>query len=579
MIKKSLLVSSLLLASSMGLWAQDSFFETTNYVGALTADASADWTKTGWTEFNPKNAVYPAVNETTTLAAGNGVIEITNEVVLDASKVYLLSGVVAIKSGGSLVIPAGTVIRGLSNIDATAGTTNYSMIVVEPGGKIFANGTAAKPVVFTSNKDAGSRERGDWAGILLFGKAVTNAGATQTMEGFNKVTVYQNGAGGVFGGTDNADNSGTLKYVRIEFAGLALDVNKEVNALTLGTVGSGTTVDYVQCSYSNDDSFEWFGGTVNAKHLIAYHGTDDDFDTDNGFSGKVQFGIGIKKPDYFDLTYSAASGASTSEGFESDNDASGSTNKPYTSAQFMNFTMVGPISLDSTYATTMNATTKNAFRRGARLRRNTKQTITKTIFMGYRNFLMIDGSASLANYGVSLSPQVVRTDSALFKTNLIVSTAAAASAGSNNTGLVEVANVTVSGSTDATATATNRDLLDAWTKLSANENWIKTERTDWGKGLILVDPQNWTNPDFRPVANITVGINDQTVYSSEEVYPNPVASNGVLHISATEEVYTLTNAQGVVVASGKNNKIALNNIAKGMYVLNVNNKVSKVVVE
>jgi len=126
-----------------------------------------------------------------------------------------------------------------------------------------------------------------------------------------------------------------MKYVRIEFAGIAFETDKEINGLTFGGVGSGTTIDYIQVSHSGDDSFEWFGGTVNAKHLIAYKGLDDDFDTDNGYSGNVQFGFILRDPVVADQC-----SCSDSNGFESDNDATGSEALPKTKAKFANVTMV-----------------------------------------------------------------------------------------------------------------------------------------------------------------------------------------------------------------------------------------------
>ena len=119
-----------------------------------------------------------------------------------------------------------------------------------------------------------------------------------------------------------ADNSGILRYVRIEYAGYAFLPDKEINGLTFGGVGNQTIVDHVQVSYANDDSFEWFGGTVNCKHLISYRTLDDDFDTDNGYSGKVQFGIALRDSSIADI--------SKSEAFESDNDANGSSLLPQT---------------------------------------------------------------------------------------------------------------------------------------------------------------------------------------------------------------------------------------------------------
>ena len=133
--------------------------------------------------------------------------------------------------------------------------------------------------------------------------------------------------------------------------------NQEINGITFGSVGSGTTIDHVQVTYANDDSYEWFGGTVNAKNLISYKGVDDDFDTDNGFSGKVQFGLAIRDKNTADQ--------SGSNGFESDNDSGGNPKIPFTSAQFSNMTILGG---KATNATSLNI----QFQNGAQIRRNSK---------------------------------------------------------------------------------------------------------------------------------------------------------------------------------------------------------------
>ena len=194
-------------------------------------------------------------------------------------------------------------------------------MIITSSCKIIADGTVDKPIVFTS--EAATPQRGDWAGLVILGNAPTNAS-------FNGVQ----GVGEIEGGINNsdglglygtpatqaqnpADNSGILRYVRIEYAGYAFLPDKEINGLTFGGVGNKTIVDNVQVSYANDDSFEWFGGTVNCKHLISFRTLDDDFDTDNGFSGKVQFGISLRDSSVADI--------SKSEAFESDNDAAGSS--------------------------------------------------------------------------------------------------------------------------------------------------------------------------------------------------------------------------------------------------------------
>jgi hypothetical protein len=235
----------------------------------------------------------PATGATIIGNAAGGDFEIKQNLTLVASKKYLLKGFVYVTDGITLTVEPGTIIKGDKDTKAT--------LVVERGAKIIANGTTDKPIVFTSNQPKGSRAYGDFGGIVLAGKAPVNQ-ANPTMEG---------GIRNSYGGSDPNDNSGSMKYVRIEFPGIAFQTDREINGLTLYGVGSGTTLDYIQVSYSGDDSFEWFGGAVNAKHLIAHRGFDDDFDTDFGYKGKVQFGVALRDP--------AIADKSTSNGFESDN--------------------------------------------------------------------------------------------------------------------------------------------------------------------------------------------------------------------------------------------------------------------
>ena len=220
--------------------------------------------------------------------------------------VYTLKGWVYICDGAELTIEPGTVIKGDKATKAA--------LIVERGGKLIAQGTADAPIVFTSAQAPGQRRPGDWGGVIICGKAKNN----------QKEMQIEGGPRTKHGGNDDADNSGVLSFVRIEFAGYPFKADQEINGLTLGSVGSGTKIDHVQVSYSNDDSFEWFGGAVNCKYLVAYKGWDDDFDTDNGFSGKVQFGLSVRDPKIADQ--------SQSNGFESDNCADGAQVPPYTTA-------------------------------------------------------------------------------------------------------------------------------------------------------------------------------------------------------------------------------------------------------
>lgn len=291
-------------------------------------------------------------------------------------KVYRLKGFVRVgedltKDGsptktGVLTIQAGTVIIGER---ATKGT-----LIVHRGSKIIAEGTAAEPIIFTSERAIGEREPGDWGGLVLCGKAKNNLpGGTGELEG-------QYGA--FHGGNDDDDNSGVLKYIRIEYAGIPINPNQEVNSLTMGSVGRGTKIEYVQCSYGLDDSFEWFGGTVNAKYLIAYRGLDDDFDVDNGYTGNVQFAVGLRGATQADQ--------SGSNGFEVDNDGSGSAAMPITAPYFSNISIIGP---KAEVATSISP----QFQNGMHLRRNTKIKIYNTVVTGYPNGVYIDGSNTQAN--------------------------------------------------------------------------------------------------------------------------------------------------------------------------------------
>ena len=302
--------------------------------------------------------------------------EIISNTTWTKNNTYLLSGFVYVKNGATLTIEPGTTIKGDK---ASKGT-----LIVTRGAKLNANGNPSEPIVFTSNEV--SPDYGDWGGIIILGKASTNnvfnatAGLGAIEGGVdNAAGDGHYGGGDLAGGAVDNDNSGVLRYVRIEYPGIAFQPNNEINGLTLGGVGSGTVIEYVQVSYSGDDSFEFFGGTVNCKYLIAYRGLDDDFDCDNGYSGKVQFAFSVRDPNVAD--------ASGSNGFEVDNDATGSTTAPFTSPTFSNVTIVGP-----------TGTIDPNFKRAAHLRRSTKIKIFNSVLVGsYPNGLLIDGAQTVQN--------------------------------------------------------------------------------------------------------------------------------------------------------------------------------------
>lgn len=290
---------------------------------------------------------------------------------------YTLKGWVYIADGAQLTIEPGTVIKGDKATKAA--------LIAEPGSKLIAKGTQTQPIVFTSAQAAGNRKPGDWGGIIVCGKAPNNNGVlAQQIEGGPRTK---------HGGNDANDNSGALQYARIEFAGYPFEKDQEINGLTLGSVGAGTTIDHVQVSYSNDDSYEWFGGTVNCKYLIAYRGWDDDFDTDNGFAGSVQYGLSVRDSKIAD--------ASQSNGFESDNNAGGTTAEPYTTAVFSNMTFLGPKTFDANFQNTTdyinggtmnpeNGSSMGKFQAAMHIRRNSRLNCYNSVAIGWPIGLILD---------------------------------------------------------------------------------------------------------------------------------------------------------------------------------------------
>lgn len=289
---------------------------------------------------------------------------------------YILKGWIYVASGSTLTIEEGTVIKGDKQTQAS--------LIVEPGGKLIAKGSANAPIIFTSNQPKGARKPGDWGGLILCGKAPNNQNNDQQIEGGPRTH---------HGGTDVTDNSGILSYVRVEFAGYPFQTDKEINGITFGSVGNGTQIDHVQVSYSNDDSFEWFGGSVNCKYLVAYNGWDDDFDTDNGFCGKIQYGFIVRDPKLADVSQSNA--------FESDNCADGSTVSPYTTAIFSNITIVGPMGRNNFENTNdyinggdynpNNGSALGKFQSAIQIRRSSRLSCFNSVAIGFPIGLILDG--------------------------------------------------------------------------------------------------------------------------------------------------------------------------------------------
>jgi hypothetical protein len=510
--------------------AQTPFFTPTSYRGAFGVSPEPMWTDT-WTEWDPQNKTYSA--PTVTVSAN-----ISSNTTWTSNNVYLIQGLIYVQNGATLTIDPGTVIQGDKSIA-------NSSLVITAGSKINAQGTGANPIVFTSNQSAGSRNLGDWGGIIMLGLANVNTpGDTANVEGVAATPDTRYGGGA---NPNDNDNSGVLSYVRIEFGGYIFAPNKEINGLTMGAVGRGTTIDHVQVSFANDDGYEWFGGTVNCKYLVSYRNLDDDFDTDFGYSGYVQFGLSVRDPDIADNPT-----VSTSEGFESDNDGSGSTNTPLTSAIFSNMTLVGP------YRGNTGNTIASGYRRGARIRRNSNLKIFNSIFMDHVRGVHVDGAACETN---------AQSGAVKFMHNIVAE---------NSTGKVCEVN---SGSAFA---------IQSWFASSSNDSLLTTTG-------ILTTPYNYTSPDYRPATlspalsgadfgdasftGIVSGIkNGLSAAGQTIVYPNPAAEYLILQSpSVTDKAeFSILNVYGQLISSAKKmdktTTIDVRGFENGIYFLKISDE-------
>ncbi|MBV5314728.1 MAG: T9SS type A sorting domain-containing protein [Prolixibacteraceae bacterium] len=461
-----------------------SFFDKVRYIGAL--DGVIDWTKT-WTNFDPVNTAYPEA----TVTKGNGQFSRSAGLQITANETWTgvikLNGWVYVNAGATLTIEPGTIIRG----------TEKSVLVIERGGKINAIGTEAKPIVFTSNQGVGFRAQSNWAGLVICGKGINNnAGGEGIAEG---------GIDSPYGGTDNADNSGELKYVRIEFPGYEVATGKEINGLTLYSVGSQTKINYVQVSYSGDDGFEWFGGAVNAKYLISYKTEDDDFDTDNGYCGMVQFGLVSRDNSIVDTDAANA--------FESDNDATGSAAEPFTKAIFSNISAFGP-AISATEPATLAANHLGGS--ALRLRRNTKLQIYNSAFLGWGIGLRLesDGSQTAAQ-----------------------------------TDVLTVQNSIIAGIRSADKFKEDGTIFDAatlqtWYQAASRRNQLFTNNTD----VKIAAPFNYSALNFAPVAGspvfnasywVPTAVNPMAVSTETKLvnYPNPFNGSTNIELQLESESY------------------------------------------
>lgn len=526
---------------SLPSFSQSPFWTSTSYKGAfpvtdgLTGTLSNNWTE-GWTNWDPEITVYPAA--TTTISSN-----ITTNTTWTSGNTYLLVGNIAVTSGNVLTIQPGTVIRGDKNSKAC--------LIISAGAQINAQGTATNPIVFTSNED--SRLPADWGGVVLLGNGVINTACATCATAPNKNYIEgfaTNFNEILFGGNNNAESSGVMSYCRIEFAGVALSTtpNSELNSLTLGGVGSGTQIDHIQSSFGGDDAFEFFGGAVDGKYLIAFRGLDDDFDTDFGHCGRIQFGLVVRDKDISDV-------AGDSNGFESDNFNPGIGRLPITKTVFSNMTVLGP-KRDGTVALPVG----EKFERGIFTRRNTGISIHNSIFVGWEKGWHVSGATTFDNYNATTSLDSM----GVIKNTIIASN-------------IFPKFITDAGGANA-----------AWYNTYAGTNSIDTTQTVAQIGLVNAFPTNlYDNGDFRltiastasvgadfsgtQFTNQVLGVKQlsKDMINSFVIYPNPANQNSNIAFTIVERnkvtVYVYDVLGNVVSTLSQEN-----DFEKGTHTINLN---------
>lgn len=303
---------------------------------------------------------------------------ISTNLTLKSCKIYKLDGLVYVANNATVTIEAGTLIKGVKGIRAGGVETAGGALIVTRGSRLNAIGNVTNPIIFTSNEPVPAS--GDWGGVVLIGKAPTNYGASLSIEGVLPSSAPVDITYGGPGNFNFNDNSGILKYVRIEYAGFELTVDNELNGLSLYGVGNGTTLDYIEVYKSKADAFSFTGGTVNASHLLAIDALDDMFYTNLGYTGTISFGFGIADP--------TRASKNQSNGFESENSFNGAPTAPITHPVYNYMTIVGVPNATAASITNGLPSGSGKYGRAAHLRRNTQFTINRSVFIGF-------------NYGIS----------------------------------------------------------------------------------------------------------------------------------------------------------------------------------
>ncbi len=361
----------------------DAWFTDVCYQGAIdftSGVAANDWT-TGWTWYG-QNVCTPELQAA--VNAGRPVRMVASDITANrtfhADSIYSLVGRIGVQPGVTLTIQPGTLV---------VGTATTSFLVIERNGNIDAQGTRQAPIIFTSGATCGNQLPGDWGGVIIHGLALSNCadlpptqGGTgcRTTDGVN--SCVSEGGAGSHGGTDDNDNSGTMRYCRIEYSGVAIAPNNELNSLTMNSVGRNTTLEYLQAHRGADDGFEWFGGTARCRWLVSTSNNDDNLDWQMGYRGFVQFAV---------CRQNSADGSD--KGIEADNNEFNFNCPLESNPIFANLTLVG----------VMNASGIGTA--GINLRRGTNGKIVNSIITGFTGFGMdIDNVETFQNCAGPVPP-------------------------------------------------------------------------------------------------------------------------------------------------------------------------------
>ena len=422
------------------------------------------------------SSTYGSEQSATTLSPGAFTKTITGDITTNTTwhrdTTYTLNGFIHVANGATLTIESGTTIKGDFN------TVGSSLFVLR-GAKIMAIGTAALPIVFTSSQPVGQRKPGDWGGLIIVGNAVINrTGVEIEIEGTNTATGSTPGTNykvTYSGGTTNTDNSGELRYVRVEYAGYAPSVNNELNSFSFAAVGSGTKLSFLQAMAGLDDSFEFWGGAVDATNLVSYEAGDDHFDMSEGFQGRLQYLIALQTTRLTPRTL-AGSPSSDPQGIENDGcEGAGCTNgkntTPYTSPVVANFTLIGTNDL---------ATSGSSGGIGVMLRRGTGGFYVNGLLARWpRAAISVRDAETYARASSALIPDLTTTDLAI-RNVLIAESAVAFQTGTGQNAFDLAGNTIV------------RDAATAATLFTAFPATIGTTTT--------AAAFDWTPPTASPVA-------------------------------------------------------------------------------